>query len=129
MKYSGLYLLIYNAICLLVLKTDWYSELITMYNPLKGIVVTAPRYAFINVYDIPFYVIGYSYMLYNIKKMSLMQIVFFVFSFLFVTLCWINDKYRILGMKDFLFYSWLIILFLPIAVFLGANFNFDRFKK
>lgn len=81
MKYSGLYLLIYNAICLLVLKTNWYSELITMYNPLKFVVVTAPRYAFMNVYDIPFYVIGYCYMLYKIKEMSLMQITFLCFHF------------------------------------------------
>lgn len=128
MKYSGLYLLIYNAICLLVLKTDWYSELITMYNPLKLVVVTAPRYAFINMYDIPFYVIGYCYMLYKIKKMSLMQITFFICSFLFVALGWLNGKLNLLGMESFLFFAWFIISAFPLAVFLGANFNFEKYK-
>lgn len=128
MKYSGLYLLIYNAICLLVLKTDWYSELITMYIPLKGF-VTSPRYEFINLFDVPFYVIGYAYLIYKRYDLSLMQMTYFIASFLYLCLCWSNAKYEFLGMESFLFFAWFIISAFPLAVFLGANFNFDRFKK
>lgn len=120
MKNIALYLLIYNFTLLMILRTDWYSEIVTFCG------YTTERYNVIDLLDTPFYILMFITIMYysfwnKLNKLTLFQKQCFAFSFFYLGFKLLNF-YLDCNYQTFMMWN-LIIIFMPFVLLIDRKIN------
>lgn len=143
LKRLGIILLCYNLATLILVFTDWYSEVVTIDFTIFNFDIfgykfefekyVSERYNFFDYFDYPFYFLGaifyFWYWSKDFKPLTKFQLDCFRTTFFFVAFKFVHQEYLHLSFWQLIITAYCIVIGFPLGLWIARNFNYSRFKK
>jgi len=143
LKNSGIILLCYTLTTLILVFTDWYSEVVTIDLSVYDFTIfgfefnfetyVTNRYNVFDYCDIPFYILGlfvfFWYWSKDFKPLTRFQLDCFRTTIYFVIFKFANQEILHLSFWQLIISAYLIVVGFPLGLWISRNFNYSRFKK